>query len=112
MSTMNKIDRIFHYMMNDAKYQHWSRVGGMFVANVGAYYIVKTDMQKDLKGVPKKMEWRDAYYASLLHMFATVVGGVIGPILPVLPILAAPGILYKLTDTTPETTTTGKDQMK
>lgn len=95
---MSKMNHILHYMMTNAKYEHWSRIGGMFVANVGAYCIVNSEMKKDLKGIPKKMEWRDAYYASLLHMFATVVGGITGPILPVLPILAFPGILYKLTD--------------
>lgn len=89
-------------MMTNAKYQRWSRVGGILVANAGAYCIVKADMKKDMKGIPRKLNWSDAYYASLLHIFATIVGGVTGPILPIIPVLAIPGVLYKLTDTTPE----------
>ena len=109
---MNKMNNILHYMMTNAKYQYWSRVGGMFVANVGAYYIVKADMKKDWNGTSKKMDWRDAYYASLVHMFGTIIGGITGPILPIFPVLAIPGFLYKLTDTTPAPTTTGNGQMK
>ena len=82
-------------------------MGGMVVGNVVAYCIVKADMKKDWNGTAKKMDWRDAYYASLVHMFATIIGGITGPILPIFPVLAIPGVLYKLTDTT-----SVNDQMK
>lgn len=99
---MNRVaNSILHYVQTP-QYMKWSRVSGFLVGNGVAYLLVKHDQVMDSKGNLKKMEWRDAYYASLLHVSLSMVGTMVGPILPIIPIMALPGVFYKLTDSESE----------
>ena len=105
---MNRVANSILHCVQTPQYSMWSRIGGFLVGNGVAYLLVKHDQTVDSNGVLKKMEWRDAYYASLLHLGFTIVGVTIGPIVPFLPILAIPGVLYKLTDSKKQVQTQGK----
>ena len=107
---MNRVaNSILHYI-HTPQYIKWSRVSGFLVGNGIAYLLLKNDRVMDSKGNLKKMEWRDAYYASLLHLSLSIIGTMSGPVVPFLPILAIPGVLYKLTDPAPDQKVTPKLQ--
>jgi hypothetical protein len=99
---MNRVANSILHCVQTPQYSMWSRVGGFLVGNGMAYLLVKHDRVMDSNGVLKKMEWRDAYYASLLHLSLSIIGTMVGPVVPFLPILAIPGVLYKLTDSAPD----------
>jgi VIT1/CCC1 family predicted Fe2+/Mn2+ transporter len=103
------VDKAMHTFASH-QYQKWSRFGGFLVGNGVAYAMIQNVFSIDSNGKRQKMTWRDVYTSSLLHLGFSILGFMTGPVLPIVPILLTPGLLYKLADPVPSQKVTPKLQ--